>query len=465
MMKIALVFALLCLLGFPSKAAEAAPRGYLTTPAELQEIKKLADARYQPYNNAVRSMIVYGYTMLPKKWAVPAIYYWKDNKSTSEPPWMTEMSTAAYGLSLAYILQKEAAFAEKARQLILAIQEVENLNGDYQRQAMLNVSIHIPKFIYAADLLEDWDGWSLADKRAFQEWIAGVAYPVARRGLDESGGNWHAWATSAVLVMADYCWDRPDLVFKSENAALDEKLTAAQAWELARREFFAQAGGYKIGPTASSCDHQVFSQKDLLKKSMIRPDGGIPDELRRGQTCDTTVLEQAKNASTNYMGFHRDGLMVACEVAYRRGDSSLYDYVAVESDEVYIPSTGAKIILPPGRGSPRETLTFLVANADKGGPIVDLQDGHRGSLEIFLRRYRDRLLPRLVDWRYEDGQFVGGRLVVEAWPEVYVKRVLAQLEPLRPVMSAWVPFTTLTHADPLALLGEPPQPPAPQFNH
>ena len=439
------------------------PRGYLTSLPELARIKALAEQKAEPYAAAVAATVAYadGLLGMNRAYKVPAAYAF-DHTRTNFPDWMCDMDAAAYGFALAFRLTGKAVYAERSREYLLALQQCRNMNATYQRQAMLNVSIHIPTFVFAADLLEGWGGWSEADRRQFQDWICRIAYPLSRRGLAQSGGNWHAWAEGANLAFADYCWDRPDLEFRSENPYDPVVLSAAEAWAYGRQEFFNQADGFNGAVTSSGSDNLVLSQADILKKSMIRPDGGVPDELRREQAPESTHITTEFNASHNYMGFHRDGLMVACEIAYRRGDPSLFANTCRTADQHYVAETGALVTLPAGRGSPRELLTFLLANQDRGGKALSLNDGHKGSLEIFLRRYQDRVLPALVDWRIENGQLAGGRYENQVWPQVCVDRLLEQLKKFRPIAnSAWVHFTTLTHADPLHKVGEPPTVTAP----
>jgi len=452
---LSVVLAVFSLAGGSAATADRAPRGYLTSPQELKSIAKQAERKVEPYATALSATVAYVDRMLARNFNVPAAYAF-DHSSTTYPDWMNEMRKVAYGCALAYQLTDKEIYAQKAKECILALQKCRDLDATYQRQAMLNVSIHIPVFVFAADLLEGWEGWSVADRRVFQDWICNIAYPVSRRALTQSGGNWHAWAEGANLAFADYCWDRTDLRFRSEDPDDKTVFTAAEAWAYGRQEFFNQANGYNGATTATGADNKVLSQADILKKSMIRPDGGVPDELRRAQEPDSIVIVE-ENAAHNYMGFHRDGLLVACEIAYRRGDPSLYENIRATADKHYAEDTGVLVTLPAGRGSPRETLTFLAANQDKGGKVLNLNDGHKGSLEICIRRYKDKALPRYVDWKIENGQFIGGRLVNEAWPKVYVDRIMEQLQPMRPITDAWVPFTTLTHADPLGAVGEPPR--------
>ena len=60
---------------------------------------------------------------------------------------------------------------------------------------------------------------------------------------------------------------------------------------------------------------------------MIRPDGGIPDELRREFTCDVTNIADPDGPAAHYSLFANDAMVSLAELAWRRGDSSLYTHI------------------------------------------------------------------------------------------------------------------------------------------
>jgi hypothetical protein len=61
--------------------------------------------------------------------------------------------------------------------------------------------------------------------------------------------------------------------------------------------------------------------------SMIRTDGGIPEEIRRSTTCDDTHIEQG-SAAHHYLEGYLVGTISQAELCLRRGDHSLYDNVS-----------------------------------------------------------------------------------------------------------------------------------------
>ena len=461
------VFVVLCapLAGAQTQGAGRVPRGYMTSLQELSRIKAQADKKVEPYASAVAAATAFadGHLGTAHAYVVPESYDF-DHKDLELPTWMCEMSRAAYGLVLAYRLTGNDAYAKKTREYLLAVQRCKNLDATYQRWAMVNVSVHVPKFVHAADLLEGWDGWSVDDRRALQEWACQVAYPVCRRSLKQNVGGNHVWADAACMTFADYCWDRPELRFRSEDPADLEIFDTAEAYAHARQEFFNQANGNNEAAVSYNADNFVFGQEGIMRKAMIRPDGGVPDGLLFSEKSDSTVIRNVTNGS-NYtvvwLMSTMEAYLYACELAYRRGDPGLYAHIATTADQQYVVETGAVVTLPPGRGSVREMFLFLLMNEERGGAALDFNDYHRGVFEVFLRRYKDWALPVFVDWRIVDGQFVGGRFEIRQLAKANVDRLDAFLQKVRPIADAWIPFATLTHADPLGVVGEPPTVPPP----
>ena len=85
--------------------------------------------------------------------------------------------------------------------------------------------------------------------------------------------------------------------------------------------------------------------------SMIRPDGGIPEEIRRSTTCDDTHIEPG-SAAHHYLEGYLAGTISQAELCLRRGDRSLYDNV---TRPAVVPSERPSIsclTACPGTGSP-----------------------------------------------------------------------------------------------------------------
>jgi hypothetical protein len=202
----------------------------------------------------------------------------------------------------------------------------------------LTMGRHIPDWIRAADLIDD--EWNSAGKRAFQDWLANVIYPSLATKYRRAN-NWGAVITNAGQYIADYLHDRQDL-------KLDGRSPTA-AFALMRQTALDRMNG----AIWDQCGQGV---------SMIRPDGGIPEEIRRSTTCDDTHIEQG-SAAHHYLEGYLAGTISQAELCLRRGDRSLYDNVN-----------------PNGRGSIRKAIDFVLDRVSWE---------KKPSLMIAARYYRD----------------------------------------------------------------------------
>ena len=315
--------------------ASAAPRGYLTTAPELARIRERAAVGVEPYRSAVRDTIAYA-----AKARLPAPDQGRVACSASRTPvYATAGAPVVYAWALAYHLTQEKAYAAKVHDAIRDLQLVTALEaGD----CPLTMGRHIPDWIRAADLIDD--DWNDTGKRAFQDWLATVIYPSLATKY-RRGNNWGAVITNAGQYIADYLYGRQDL-------KLDGRSPAA-AYSLMRQTALDRMNGV----IWDQCGQGV---------SMIRPDGGIPEEIRRSTTCDDTHIEQG-SAAHHYLEGYLAGTVSQAELCLRRGDRSLYDNVN-----------------PNGRGSIRKAIDFVLDRASWE---------KQPTLMVAARYYRD---PRML---------------------------------------------------------------------
>jgi hypothetical protein len=156
--------------------------------------------------------------------------------------------------------------------------------------------------------------------------------------------------------------------------------------------------------SGSSCDSNS-------SKSMIRPDGGLPDELRRQYDCDTTRIKDDYGAAARYSQFASEAMICLAELAWRRGDPELYIHIDAAT----------------GRGALYRAIQFLIDN--------DVRFEHGSMLEMANRFYTyqvsvERDPERLKELRALIGHDLPGLLKRQNdWPED----------------AGWVSFGTLTH--------------------
>ncbi len=373
-----------------SKRVGADSRGYLTTPQELTQIRLKAGKGIEPYRSAVRQVL--RDADQPWPWPVPSGDV--TCPSADDPAYIKDGSKLIYAKALAYQLTGQERYAQEVKTRIAALLGIGGFGqpGNSRkpdRECQLVLSWSIPGFIRAADLLERNREWqSSGIKARFQTWLAEVVYPTISFTAEVSVSNWGAAATNASAYIADYLWDCPELRLVSYNR-LDARgpttaRSPAETFEHANQLALDRVNGRRAegrGGSSSSCDF------DPSTKSMIRPDGGIPDELRRGSSgCGATrILEN--DHSNMYSQTHLQNVIAHAELLLRRGDRRLYDNIAEDRATVsYVDGRGVAhtVILPPQRGSLRKAILFILA-----APSFQTPRSLKTAGEVAYRYYRD----------------------------------------------------------------------------
>ncbi len=372
-------------------------RGYLTTPSELQEIRSKAIEGIEPYKSSVEHAIAFAKGLW--QWEAPSGRI--TCLASKSPAYLMKGNTLIYAKALAYHLQENEQYAHQVMERITDLLQItsfgepgNSLKPD--RQCQLNLSWAIPGFIRAADLLENLHAWQESDlKYEFQNWLAEIIYPTISFTAETSMSNWGAAATNACTYIADYLWDRPDLALVSYNRFDARKRTTARTPAEAYRHAIELALGRMngmrseaSGGSSRACDN------DPMTKSMIRPDGGIPDELRRGSTgCSgDRILED--DHSNMYSQTHLEGLIAQAELLLRRGDKSLYDNIRNDNlvyDFESPEGNDYQVVLPRGRGSLKKAVLFILDN-----PSFQKPRALRSAAEVVHRYYRHPAMLKAV---------------------------------------------------------------------
>ncbi len=410
-------------------------RGYLTTPNELTRIARLAKAGVEPYQATVAEELEYAERALDAKPLRMPKEIDIRNDDIENPQYLHDGSQYVYTWAIAYNLLKEREpdlaqkYAEAAHKLVMEMPEADVQVSGYQENTRLNISSHIQNWVYAADLLADWptaDGTPFAqsaDAKLLKTWLGSaiVRYPYNVGHV--RANNWGAWGRMTTAVIADYVGDDAPLyvqqMAKDEQGAYDVDpstpcdaegidtcavVGAGAMYADALRLHFDYVDGRLFEFTSSSCDGNG-------SKSMIRPDGGMPDEIRRSYECDTTRLEEPYDAAARYSQFALDAMVSLAELAWRRGDPSVYTHIDAET----------------GRGAIYRALRFLIDN--------NVTFEHGAILEMSNRFYTYQVgveqdAERLAELRELLGRDLPGILKSQdEWP--------ADVN--------WVYFGTLTH--------------------
>jgi len=348
----------------PTEAASALPmpipdflalptlaRGYLTTPNELRRIAALARAGTDLYKAAVKAELGYARDALGQDAPrVPDTLKFDDDINT--PPYLSTGSKYVYAWALAYNLLRDTepeqaeAYAQRAHDLIMGMPDQGTQVRNYENNTRLNISVYTQNFVYAADLLADWTPRgqqrpfaSSADARKFKQWLGAEIIRYPYNAAHTRVNNWSAWARLTTAVIADYVGDDAPLyvqgMLKDADGAYQVdpespcdsgetqtclKMAAHVMYADAIQLHFDMVDGKLYEFSFSSCDGNG-------SKSMIRPDGGIPDELRRQYDCDTTTIADSYGAAARYSQFALEAMTSLAELAWRRGDASIYTHI------------------------------------------------------------------------------------------------------------------------------------------
>ena len=345
-------------------------RGYLTTPQELVAVAQKAAAGREPYRAAVAALL--DFAQGPDYWPYGDIEGKQRCRKTWRPKYIGLGAPLIYAQAMAYHLRGDAAYAAAVRERLLDLTDTYGYGGqEYSggNQCILNLSWYIPSWIMAADLIEDYEGWATPDKRAFQAWLADEVYPKTAWASRNRNNNWGSAASATSAMIADYLWDSPYSL---------EEATPAEAYLEHRRRQLDRMNGVWRGD--SKC--RVWG---------IRPDGGIPDELRRGDSgCEAQWLVAA-DASWTYTQTHLEGLVLHAELLWRRGDPTLYENITAD-----------------GGGSILKAIHFVIANPTRPDRSLGWKDNHLPTLEVTYRYYRDAPSAALLRIGRPD-RFIGGK--------------------------------------------------------
>jgi hypothetical protein len=423
--------AMLDVLARPSLA-----RGYLTTPNELMRAARLARAGVEPYKTAVEAELEFAAKSLKKQpEPAPQLIDIRDSE-IDQPAYLHQGAKFVYAWAIAYNLLKETdpglaqQYAQAAYDMVMEMPRSGTQVSGYQQNTRLNLASHLHNWVYAADLLADWTppGGETpfarsADAQQFKTWLGEVVVRYTYNVGHMRVNNWGAWGRLTTAVIADYAGDAAPLyvqrMVKDQREAYDVDPAApcdagdvatcvaidgGTAYAEALRLHLDVVDGRMFEFSGNSCDANG-------SKSMIRPDGGQPDELRRQYDCDTTRVEDDYGAAARYSQFASDAMISLAELAWRRGNPELYTHIDTAT----------------GRGALYRALQFLIDN--------DVRFEHGSMLEIANRFYTyqasvERDPERLKELRALIGHDLPGLLKrQELWPQD----------------AGWVSFGTLTH--------------------
>jgi hypothetical protein len=271
--------------GMPGAAAHALflpliarardPIGFVTTPAELQATKRLADLGLEPSRGAmIRLMRVADRGLAFAPCAV-ATY-----TSSAGGECLNRSAQYAYALALVGRISVDPRYGSQAAAILRAWYTTLAAIDAQDSQAKLEWSRLGPALIWAADLLDGTSAWSEEDRRQFIAMLVGKLLAPGKE-ITHRANNWADAGNLLWLSIAIYA-DLPA-----------ERDAAIASWKLKLDGLLQTDGTWAYG---------------------MLPDGSLAEEDRRGAS-GLAYNQGALSLKT-----------VFAEIVRRQGDSSLYLY-------------------------------------------------------------------------------------------------------------------------------------------
>ncbi|RIX59501.1 hypothetical protein D3P08_04985 [Paenibacillus nanensis] len=155
-------------------------------------------------------------------WRIPGFYYDATGHQAAKRL-MEADAQATYATALAYRLTGEAAYADKASELINGWAAVNREIADNDGPL---VSAYLGSgFIQAALLIKPYTGWRPEDRALFIRWMTGICLPAWDR--IPLRNNWWSWSLYAQLSLFRFMDDR--VRFAEEAANLKAHIDASIA--------------------------------------------------------------------------------------------------------------------------------------------------------------------------------------------------------------------------------------------
>ncbi|WP_339710650.1 alginate lyase family protein [uncultured Kriegella sp.] len=309
------------------KEKSTVPKGFLVSVKELSDIGHKAHEGIEPYHTNVTLFLGFIDSLMQASLAWPQLSREViiTGRSSQDPVQLSSTGgKLAYGTAIAWHLTGDDKYAVKAKELILNLTETygyrneEHKDFQWGAQGILNLARGGTPYIYAADLLEGWEGWTAKNKLKYQIWLRDIMYPKVAWASRTRKNNWGVAGSFAAALLSFYVMDHPDWRLE-EVSPFPKKLSPKEAFESHNR--------YQIGRLKTSADWKMDAKVSLWG---ILPNGAIPEEIRRGKDSIDGDYLPSDGSGTHYTMTHIEHLTAHAEFLNRLGDSSLYDHVETD---------------------------------------------------------------------------------------------------------------------------------------
>jgi len=340
-----ILFTAIFILNSSAKTGKNSDIGILISGKELNKIKKLASKGTEPYLSNVKQFLIYIEELMQSsnEWGEISGEIVISGGSSSKPIQLSSQGgKLVYGTAIAWHLTQNEKYAIRCRELILDLTDTYGYrNSDKKEfhwgaQGILNLARGGTPYIYAACLLEGWQGWSADDKLNFQIWLRDVMYPKVAWASRTRKNNWGVAGSFSASVISYYLQEHDDWILEEVNP---EKLS------LSPQKAFKSHNEYQIRRLNTSPETKMDAKVPLWG---ILPNGAIPEEIRRGNDPIDGDFLASDGSGTSYTMTHIEHLIAHAEFLHRHGDNLIYDHVAAD-----------------GSGSLLQAILFVIDNPVK----------------------------------------------------------------------------------------------------
>ena len=202
-----LLYALICIVSF---GQEFVHPGMLHTTSDLEFMKAKVLAGEAPWKEAWSQLKSSEIASLNYK---PTPFKVVDNGPYNKPDnggkEFVRDGAAAYTMALQWYVEGDKAYAEKAVEIFNAWAQTLESVVNHNRQ--LKVGTAGIKYLNAAEIIKHtYKGWNAKDRKAFEDMVINIWYPVIKDWTPRYNGNWDA-ANGQTLMCIGIFLDRRDI--------------------------------------------------------------------------------------------------------------------------------------------------------------------------------------------------------------------------------------------------------------
>ncbi len=208
---------LVCMAGFGQKFVHP---GMLHTTSDLEFMKAKVLAGEEPWKEAwqqLKASDVASPDYKPTPFSVVANGPY--NRPDVGGKEFVRDGTAAYTMALQWYVERDEAYAEKAIEIFNAWANTLDSVTNHNRQ--LKVGTAGIKYLNAAEIIKHtYKGWKKKDRKAFEDMVINIWYPVIEDWVPRYNGNWDA-ANGQTMMCIGIFLDRRDIFDRAYRMMVD----------------------------------------------------------------------------------------------------------------------------------------------------------------------------------------------------------------------------------------------------